>query len=137
MLATRRPLIVLIALIGLFVAVLVAVFTSGRPLAQDGLTAQQSLGASLFRTRCSSCHATTSEMKIGPGLAGLFAPGGPTLPDGVDYGGRLPNGAEISDENVAAFIRVGGKGQIGNMPGFELTDQEIDALISYLKTLGT
>ena len=133
--AARRPLVVLIALVVVCVVVLFVVFASGRPSTQGGLTAQQSLGASLFRTRCSSCHATTTEMKIGPGLAGLFDSGGPTLPDGVDYDGKLPNGEEINAENVATFIRVGGKGQIGNMPGFALTDQEIDALVAYLQTL--
>lgn len=135
MLAARRPLVVLIALVVVFIAVLFVVFASGSPSAQGGLTPQQSLGASLYRTRCSSCHAVTNEMKIGPGLAGLFDSGGPTLPDGVDYDGKLPNGEEINAENVATFIRVGGKGQIGNMPGFALTDQEIDALIAYLQTL--
>lgn len=135
MLAARRPLILLIVVIGLFVVALVVVFVSGRQSTQNGLTPQQSLGASLYRTRCSSCHAVTNEMKIGPGLAGLFDSGGPTLPDGLDYNGKLPNGEEINAENVATFIRVGGKGQIGNMPGFALTDREIDALIAYLQTL--
>lgn len=92
-------------------------------------------GRRIFDDRCSFCHVTGTEQKIGPGLAGLFAPGGPELPAGVDYGGRLPNGAAISEANVAEWIREGGEGQIGQMPGIRLSEQDMDALIAYLKTL--
>jgi mono/diheme cytochrome c family protein len=65
----------------------------------------------------------------------MFEPGGPTLPSGVNYSGKLPNGAEINDVNVAAWIRNGGRGQIGQMPPRNLNDEEMAGVIAYLKTL--
>lgn len=100
-----------------------------------GAGAAASPGERVFASRCAVCHTTSAEKTLGPGLAGLFAPGGPTLPDGVDYGGNLPNGAAISDANVAAWIRSGGQGQIGRMPGIPLSEQEMTDLLAYLKTL--
>lgn len=90
-------------------------------------------GEQIFVSRCAVCHATTTTAGIGPGLAGLFDPGGPTLPDGVDYGGKLPNGEPITEATVAAWIRSGGQGQIGRMPGIPLSDQELTDLLAYLK----
>lgn len=92
-------------------------------------------GERVFASRCAACHTTSTEAGIGPGLAGLFAPGGPSLPDGVDYGGKLPDGATITDESVAAWIRAGGQGQIGRMPGIPLSEQEMTDVLAYLKTL--
>ncbi len=92
-------------------------------------------GRDIFQRRCSVCHATSTETKIGPGLANLFTPGGPTLPEQVDYGGKLPNGSQITEANVGAWIKQGGTGQIGTMPAIGLTDQELAAVIAYLQTL--
>lgn len=92
-------------------------------------------GQAIFARQCAMCHSTGTDMKYGPGLAGLFESGGPTLPNGVDYGGRLPNGAEINDANVTAWIHSGGQGQIGQMPPRNLNDEEMASVIAYLKTL--
>jgi cytochrome c len=96
-------------------------------------------GEQVFNQGCQNCHTTTTEMKIGPGLAGLFEPGGPELPPGVDYGGNLPNGEPITEENVKAWIRTGGQGEIGAMPPnggiSNLTERDLDDLVAYLKTL--
>lgn len=96
-------------------------------------------GQAIFNRGCNACHKITNEQLVGPGLAGIFEPGGPTLPAGVDYGGKLPNGRPITDENVAAWIKTGGQGKIGLMPVkgniADLTDQNIVDLIAYLKTL--
>jgi mono/diheme cytochrome c family protein len=102
--------------------------TSARPESVAG-------GQATFEQRCAMCHATSDDFKIGPGLARLFDPGGPRLPAGVDYEGRLPNGAEITDAAVAEWIRSGGRGQIGQMPPRNLSNQEMAGVIAYLKTL--
>jgi cytochrome c len=84
---------------------------------------------------CSACHTTTTEKLVGPGLAGLFSASGPVLPDGVDYGGKLPNGKERTETNIAAWIREGGQGQIGLMIPTNLNDQQMADLMAYLRTL--
>lgn len=85
--------------------------------------------------RCSACHATTSAQMIGPGMAGLFSANGPILPNGVDYAGKLPNGAERTETNIAAWILEGGQGEIGLMPPQPMSDQEMADLMAYLRTL--
>lgn len=87
------------------------------------------------RAGCSACHTTTTEFRVGTGMAGVLQPEGPVYPPGVDYGGLLPNGAPRTEENVAAFIRTTNQGQIGVMPGRALSDQQMADLIAYLRTL--
>jgi cytochrome c len=87
------------------------------------------------RAGCSACHTTTTEFRVGTGMAGVLQPEGPVYPPGVDYGGALPNGAPRTDENVAAFIRTTNQGQIGLMPGRALNDQQMADLLAYLRTL--
>jgi cytochrome c len=125
-----RARIVLVALLLIVTVALGACGDTG-----GGAEEVASPGERIFASRCAVCHSTGAEAGIGPGLGGLFAPGGPALPDGVDYGGRLPNCAAITDENVAAWIRAGGQGQIGKMPGMPLSEQEMADLLTYLKTL--
>ncbi len=84
---------------------------------------------------CSACHTTSKDVLVGPGLAGLFSANGPVLPKGVDYNGKLPNGKERSEANIAEWIRAGGTGRIGYMPNHNLTDQEMADLMAYLRTL--
>jgi cytochrome c len=95
-----------------------------------------SRGALVFERRgCAACHAATTDQLVGPGMAGLFQLGGPILPEGVDYGGKLPNGQPITEENVATWIRNGGSGQIGVMPPQNLSDTDMADLLAYLRTL--
>ena len=94
-------------------------------------------GQQVFATTdCAACHTTNDQKLVGPGLAGLFKPGGPKLPAGVDYKGNLPNGKPINEQNVAEWIKTGGIGKIGQMPAHTtLTPEQMTDLIAYLKTL--
>ncbi|HMN13005.1 MAG TPA: cytochrome c [Bellilinea sp.] len=103
------------------------------PAGTTPTSADADAGAKVFASRCQRCHATTPSTDQ-VSMAGLFY-GGPVLPGGVDYGGKLPNGQEITDENVAAWIHDGGTGKIGRMPGFGLNDIDMANLIAFLKTL--
>jgi glucose/arabinose dehydrogenase/cytochrome c551/c552 len=87
-------------------------------------------GEVVFKTNaCSGCHATSQQKLVGPGLAGLMDGGGP-------YAGKLPNGKPIDEASVSAWIRSGGAGTIGVMPGYpDLSDQDMSALLAYLRTL--
>jgi cytochrome c len=74
-------------------------------------------GTQVFDQNCSGCHALTTQRVVGPGLAGLFSVS------------SLPNGQSFSEANLANWIRTGGRG----MPGFPLSDQQMAALVAYLK----
>ena len=72
--------------------------------------------------QCSVCHnADSTEVKIGPGLKGLFKHD------------KLVNGKPVNEANVRAKIDEGGNG----MPSYKdfLCNQEKDDVIAYLKTL--
>jgi mono/diheme cytochrome c family protein len=74
-------------------------------------------GSQVFQQDCSVCHNLTAERKVGPGLAGLFSIS------------TLPNGQPFSEANLEDWIRSGG----GGMPGFQLSDEQMTALIAFLK----
>ena len=109
-------------------------------------TEEQRVGYDAFNLYCASCHSTSTEPLVGPGLAGLFGPEGT-----VAYGTVLPNGKEVNEANVAEWIRVGGGGEGGPdaqdappgleeypaMPAMEgvVNDDQIAAIIEYLKLL--
>ncbi len=79
-------------------------------------------GAALFSKKCASCHsADTAEAKIGPSLKGLYEME------------KLPtSGSPVTDANILAQL----KKPLAMMPPFADLDQEnIDALLAYLKTL--
>jgi len=72
--------------------------------------------------QCSVCHnADSTDVKIGPGLKGLFKHD------------KLVNGKPVNEANVRAKIDEGGNG----MPSYKdiLSNQEKDDVIAYLKTL--
>jgi mono/diheme cytochrome c family protein len=73
-------------------------------------------GEALFRTRCSSCHYLTDQPQVGPGLAGLFSR-------------DQLRGQPFSEEVLAEQITKGG----GGMPAFQLSADELTALIDYLR----
>jgi cytochrome c5 len=78
-------------------------------------------GEALFKNNCTVCHFTDSkDRKVGPGLLGLFK------------SERLPSGRTASEDNIMKQIRQGG----GGMPPFShLKDEELQALVEYLKSL--
>jgi cytochrome c oxidase cbb3-type subunit 3 len=97
-------------------------------------------GQALFTTKaCVGCHNMNDQKLVGPGLGGLFQPGGTAA-----YGTQLPNGKEVSEASVLEWIRNGTAGfpehidpQDGQeytpMPAQAITDEEYEALLVYLK----
>ena len=79
-------------------------------------------GKDLFTANCSGCHfPDRKDTKVGPGLLGLFK--NPKLPK---------SGRPTSGKNVRETIVNGGE----KMPPFKhLKEQEIKALVDYLKSL--
>lgn len=79
-------------------------------------------GKQVYEQKCEICHYSTStEKKIGPGLAGLLRRE------------RFRNGMKADDENLRRVIEHGGK----DMPGYRnsLKPAQIRDLIAYVKTL--
>lgn len=79
-------------------------------------------GAELFGSRCSVCHyADKTDTKVGPGFKGLFKRN------------QLPVSQKpVSGDAIANQL----KSPIGKMPPFpDLSQEQIQALIAYLKTL--
>ncbi len=74
-------------------------------------------GRQVFEQNCAVCHNLTTELKVGPGLAGLFDRD------------QLPNGNPINEENLKGWILSGG----GAMPGLPLTEEQLQAVVAFLK----
>jgi uncharacterized membrane protein len=87
--------------------------------AAKGLTAE---GAVLFKQNCSGCHFTDSlATKVGPGLKGLFAQDKFQISD-----------QPVSDDSVRQLLKT----PYRKMPPFgHLSDEQVNALLDYLKTL--
>jgi mono/diheme cytochrome c family protein len=90
-------------------------------------------GAALFVSAgCADCHAAAVDAAVpegGTNLAGFWAGNG-------IYDGILGNFKPINDENVKTYLREGGVGKVGKMPAHpELTDEQLQQLVDYLKTL--
>src|ERR1700760_3847140 len=95
-----------------------AVLLAGSNLyAQKGDAAK---GKEVFE-QCSVCHnADSTEVKMGPGLKGLFKKG------------KLNSGKAVNDANVLGQINEGGNG----MPAYKdiLSDADKANVIAYLKS---
>ena len=74
-------------------------------------------GKQVFTARCASCHYLSDLDQVGPGLAGLFS---------LE---SLSNGEPFSEQALADWILNGG----GAMPGQKLNQEELDALIAFLR----
>jgi mono/diheme cytochrome c family protein len=85
-------------------------------------SASSSPGEQVFASNCVMCHnANSTATKAGPGLKGLYAKS------------KLTNGKKVTDQNVRNFLEKSHPG----MPSFanRLTKEQMDQLITYLKTL--
>ncbi|XAZ19529.1 cytochrome c family protein (plasmid) [Sinorhizobium sp. B11] len=92
-------------------------------------------GQKLF-ARCSACHATTEQSKVGPGLFGVVdRPAGTA--DGYGYSAAMKSSGLTWDEaTLDAFL----KSPSGVVKGTRMTvsiqkDQDRADVIAYLKTL--
>jgi cytochrome c len=99
--------------------------TAAAPPAGDPVKGEQAFKSG----DCAGCHTTTDQKLVGPGLKGVM--------DGKGaYGDKLPNGKPRTDENTAEWIKIGGVGKIGQMPGHaDMTQEQLIDLVAYLKTL--
>lgn len=84
--------------------------------AADGDAAMIREGAALYAQRCADCHSADATGMSGPDLTGLWASG-------------------MSDARVFETIRYGRSGSI--MPPSLAPDEQIQAIVAYLKSLGT
>lgn len=101
----------------------VLLLPTGVATAQDGLAnphegnrGAERAGRALFETRCAECHGADAKGISGPDLTVLFAAG-------------------RTDGRVFQTIRAGIPGSI--MPSSTAPDDELWAMVSYLKSLGT
>jgi cytochrome c oxidase cbb3-type subunit 3 len=99
-----------------------------------------SQGELVFKNKgCVGCHSMAENKLVGPGLGGLFQEGGTAA-----FGTQLPNGKEVSEENVLEWIRGGSAGFPENnndlqgndytpMPAIQVTDDEYASLLVWLQ----
>jgi mono/diheme cytochrome c family protein len=98
-------------------------------------------GGEIFAARgCTGCHLMNDQVLVGPGLGGLFQPGGTAA-----YGELLPNGEPITEETVYDWIIKGTAGfpnriepQDGReyppMPGFpNVTPEDYEQMLVWLR----
>jgi len=93
------------------------------PAEEADVSAEAGRGGRVFESSCSGCHYDDSaEMKVGPGLAGLFAR------DVIGDSGKPVTPGNVREQIVSPA---------GGMPSFKgfLTDEQLDDLLSYLETL--
>lgn len=104
-------------------------------------------GKAVFTTKaCAGCHFMTDKTLLGPGLGGLFDPGGTAA-----YGENLPNGRPVDEPNTLEWI-LGGTvafpekhvglnpqadkaDQLANavMPAVPITQEEYNTMLVFLK----
>lgn len=106
-------------------------WTASAPTPQDragnprqGGADQVRAGTLLFQARCAECHGADAKGVVGPDLTVLWtSAAGPASPVGV------------SDDRVFRAIRAGVPGSV--MPPSTAPDDELWAIVAYLRSLGT
>jgi mono/diheme cytochrome c family protein len=84
------------------------------------LTPQEANGAAVFQAKCARCHyPTTTQPLHGPGL------------QAITKIKAMPSGAPPTDERLTNVI-LNGRGM---MPATPLTDEQLNDLLAYLRTL--
>ena len=111
----RWPLVVSLVCLAL------AALAGQQPVAQPALSSQQKEGRRIFQQKCAVCHLPILSQEAG----------------GAPYARRL--GKSLVDKNEDNVRRVIADGTGPRMPGWKyaLRSDQIDALVSYLKTLET
>ena len=83
-------------------------------------TPQEARGATVYQAHCARCHRPNDTHPLnGPGL------------QAITKVNAMPSGAPPTDERLTAVIDRGR----GMMPGTRLTDDQMQDLLAYLKTL--
>jgi mono/diheme cytochrome c family protein len=100
-------------------------------------------GQAVFASKaCIGCHNPNDKKLVGPGLGGLFQPGGTK-----SFGTKLPNGKDVNEANVFEWITKGSAGfpntsydgqdgeKYSQMPAIALTQDDYNSLLNYLKAI--
>lgn len=83
-------------------------------------TAQEARGAAVYQAKCARCHYPTNTRPLnGPGL------------QAITKVTSMPSGAPPTDERLTSVITHGR----GMMPSTSLTDDQLQDLLAYLRTL--
>jgi mono/diheme cytochrome c family protein len=83
-------------------------------------TAQEARGAAVYQVHCARCHRPNDTHPLnGPGL------------QAITKVTAMPSGAPPTDERLTAVIERGR----GMMPATSLTDDQLQDLLAYMKTL--
>ena len=87
---------------------------------ESEFTAQEARGQQVYKAYCAKCHYPTNTSSLhGPGL------------QAITKVKAMPSGAPPTDERLSSVI-VRGRNM---MPGTQLSDDQLNDLLAYLKTL--
>lgn len=96
----------------------------------DAVSAQIEAGKKIFQVNCAACHATEGDqVLVGPSMVGLASRAGEII-QGMDAEAYI----EQSITDPAAHINDGFQNLMPNTYGSVLSQEELDALVTYLMT---
>lgn len=102
---------------------------SGGTLANTLDPAQIAEGKTLFNNNCSSCHAVTGEVVVGPGLKGINERRPLTwlIP-------WIQNSTKVKESKDAYAVELSQKYNNAAMPSFAFSDVQIKNILAYIKS---